>query len=222
MSSPTARGRHSSPMNHSGASSAVLLERASELARLEEAVVAAMAGKPRVVLVEGPAGIGKTELLRACSERAEEAGMRSLASRGGELERELGLGVARQLFEPLVGACERSGACRAPRRAAAQAAALFGFGQPDSAPLADEYASQSALYWLCVRLAERSPLTIVVDDLHWCDATSLRWLAYLVRRLEDLPILLAAARRTGEAGADRACWRESRQSPESASSGPRP
>jgi DNA-binding CsgD family transcriptional regulator len=43
---------------------------------------------------------------------------------------------------------------------------------------------------------------LAVDDLHWCDRPSLRFLAYLARRLEGMPILLAAAVRSGEPGVD--------------------
>lgn len=176
----------------------VLLERAPELAQLEEAVAATAGGAARVVLLEGPAGIGKTALLRAARERAERAGFRVLTARGGELERELGSGIARQLFEPLlVRACDAERA-RLLRRPAAQVAGLFGLdgGEPDAG--ADEFGSQNALYWLCARLAEQGPMMIAIDDLQWCDATSLRWLAYLTRRLDDLPILMALARRTDE------------------------
>ena len=41
-----------------------------------------------------------------------------------------------------------------------------------------------------------------VDDLHWGDRPSLRFLAYLVRRLEGQPVLLAATLRTGEPDTD--------------------
>src|SRR5260221_4575178 len=84
------------------ARSARLLERGSELALIEEAVAATAAGSPRAILIEGPAGIGKTALLRVARQGAERAGLRVLAARGGELERELSLGIERQLFEPLL------------------------------------------------------------------------------------------------------------------------
>lgn len=59
------------------------------------------------------------------------------------------------------------------------------------------------LYWLAVNLAEPG-LAVVVDDLQWADAMSLRWLVYLAARVEGLPILVAAAVRAGEpAGEER-------------------
>ena len=45
------------------------------------------------------------------------------------------------------------------------------------------------LYWLTVSLApQRAPLLLAVDDLHWADQPSLRFAAYLARRLDDLPV----------------------------------
>jgi predicted ATPase len=43
---------------------------------------------------------------------------------------------------------------------------------------------------------------LAVDDIHWCDRASLRFLAYLARRLEDLPIVLVASLRSSEPEAD--------------------
>lgn len=123
-----------------------------------------------------------------------------MTARGGELERELGLGIARQLFEPLLVRASRAERAELLARPAEAVARLFGLDDTESDPRADEYGSQNALYWLVARLAERSPVLISIDDVHWSDVTSLRWLGYLVRRLEDLPILLAVARRTDEPG----------------------
>lgn len=145
-------------------------------------MAAAAAGASRAVLLEGPAGIGKTALLQAARRRAEGEGLRVLAARGGELERDLSLGIARQLFEPLLlraSQAERAGLLEQP---AAGVARLFGLDDSEPDSRADEYQSQNALYWLVARLAERSPLMISIDDAHWSDLTSLRWLAVARRR----------------------------------------
>src|SRR5262250_776233 len=52
-----------------------------------------------VLLVEGGAGIGKTSLLGAATERAARAGHAVLRARGSELEAGFAFGVVRQLFE---------------------------------------------------------------------------------------------------------------------------
>lgn len=77
-----------------------LLERSVELARIESVLGGARDRGGGFVVVEGPAGIGKTELLAAARRSAADQGMRVLRSRGTELEREFAFGVARQLFEP--------------------------------------------------------------------------------------------------------------------------
>jgi DNA-binding CsgD family transcriptional regulator len=63
------------------------------------------------------------------------------------------------------------------------------------------------LYWLTANLADRGPLVLAVDDAHWADPPSLRFLGYLSRRLEGLPVLLIAAGRASDPeGED--LWRE--------------
>ena len=54
------------------------------------------------------------------------------------------------------------------------------------------------LYWLTANLAAEQPLLILVDDAHWADPPSLRWLAYLAQRLDGLPAALIVAARPGE------------------------
>ena len=58
------------------------------------------------------------------------------------------------------------------------------------------------LFWLAANLADRQPLLIAVDDLHWCDTPSLEWLGYLARRLEGAPIVVAVTFRPAEVEAD--------------------
>src|SRR5439155_21617044 len=79
-----------------------LFERDSDLAELAEALVRAGDGQGSVVAIEGPAGIGKTRLLRELRRTAEEADMEVLAASGGELERDFAFGVVRQLSEAVL------------------------------------------------------------------------------------------------------------------------
>jgi hypothetical protein len=134
--------------------------------------------------------------------------MRVFRSRGTELERDFAFGVVRQLFEPPL--AEASGAERADllQGAAGGAAALLGL---PGALLADSMPSSQVdpsftifhgLYWLCANLAAAGPLCLVVDDAHWADAPSLRYLAFLLTRLEELGVALAVAARPREVGTD--------------------
>ena len=71
------------------------------------------------------------------------------------------------------------------------------------APIVDpSFAVLHGLYWLCANLAARAPLCIVVDDAHWADTPSLRYLAFLLTRLEELAVALVVAARPSEPGAD--------------------
>jgi predicted ATPase len=75
-----------------------LLERDAQRAELEELLRDLALGHGALVLVEGPAGIGKTEVLRLAHSMAPGYEVEALQGKGGELEREFPFGVARQLF----------------------------------------------------------------------------------------------------------------------------
>src|SRR6266702_1652562 len=166
----------------------VILERDAELAALAAAVAAAEAGHGSLVLVEGPAGIGKTTLLRAA---CREPGARVLTARGLALEQGFGYGIVRQLLDPVRGEAGLMDG------AAGLAARVFAWAEPG--PVEDDvrYAAMHGLYWLVANLAARQPLVLAVDDAHWADAPSLRWLAHLAARVEHLPVALLLAVRDG-------------------------
>ncbi len=176
-----------------------LLERERELAELEVLTTGAAGGGGGFALIEGPAGIGKTRLLVEARREGEENGMLVLNARSGEFEAEFPYGVVRQLFEPVLGA---EGAA-SPLLAGAAAAAAPVF-DPESDPGTDggAFATLHGLYWLALNLAAEQPLMLTVDDLQWGDPASLRFLAYLSRRLEGTPILVAATLRNTDPGTD--------------------
>jgi DNA-binding CsgD family transcriptional regulator len=185
-----------------------LLERSEELARIESALAEARSGRGRFVVVEGPAGIGKTALLAAAWTAAADGGMRVLRSRGTELERDFAFGVVRQVFEPPLAEASELERADLLEGAAGVAAGFLGLpGAPatEGAPAAGvdpSFAVLHGLYWLCANLAAVGPLCVVVDDAHWADAASLRYLAFLLTRLEELDVALVVATRPHEAGTD--------------------
>jgi DNA-binding CsgD family transcriptional regulator len=187
------------------ARSVPLLEREEHIEQVERLLSGATEGRGVLVLFEGPAGIGKSRLLGVACERAEAHGVQVLRARGGELERDFSYGVVRQLFEARLTAQSEDERRRLLVGAARLAAPLFEFGEASEALAPGEDVSHTTLhglFWLTANLAERGPALLAVDDLHWCDSPSMRFLSYLARRLDGLPVVLAACVRTGEPGAD--------------------
>jgi DNA-binding CsgD family transcriptional regulator len=153
--------------------------------------------------VEGPAGSGKSALLAAVAGHAEAGGLRVLAARGSELERDLGFGAVRQLFEGAVGAAPSAEREELLAGAAAPAAWVVSAPvRPGAAAVGADggFAVPHAVYWLATNLSLRGPLLLAIDDLHWVDAASLRSLTYLARRIADLHIALVVALRPDEPG----------------------
>ena len=204
----------------------LLLERDRELGSLDRVLDEAAAGGGRTALVEGPAGIGKSRLLAELRTRAERAGMRVLGARGSELEREFPFGVVRQLFEPLLAdpAAREHWLVGAAAPADAVLDPLGAASEPSAAePLGDStFATLHGLYWLTANAAADGPLVLSLDDLHWCDRGSLRYLTYLVRRLEGLPVLVAATLRSTDPGTDPALIAEIANDPATISVRPGP
>jgi hypothetical protein len=181
---------------------AALLEREHELGRVRAALRAVGRSAGGALVIEGPAGVGKSRLLEAARLDASDVGVGVLNARATELEQGFPFGVVRQLFErPLLqaDADERE-------RWLAGAAALA-VDMVTGAPTAAEvpaagpsgsdpgYAWHHGLYWLASNLAADSPLVLVVDDLQWCDAPSASALAFIARRLEAQPLAVIVATR---------------------------
>jgi DNA-binding CsgD family transcriptional regulator len=184
-----------------------LYEREVELTALSLALAAARSGTGGLVLIEGPAGIGKSRLLAEARAMAGAVGMTVLAARGVDLERDAPLGVAADLFTAALAAAPAAGRAELLSGQAALAAALF---EPGALPAADPSALVRGLYWLTANMATNPPrsgaphgdgprgLLIEVDDAQWADQPSLSYLAYLAARIDELPTVLLIAVRSGE------------------------
>ena len=179
----------------------MLIERDRELGRIEGLLAVARDGRGGVVVVEGKPGIGKTALLAAARARASEVGIRALLAVAGELEQDLPFAVVRQLFEPVVRAADAAAREDLLAGAAGLAAPVFGVaGTVSAGDAAAMSGIMHGLYWVCSNLAERSPILLAIDDAHWSDGASLRFVSYLARRIADLPVLLVLASRPQPAG----------------------
>jgi DNA-binding CsgD family transcriptional regulator len=179
-----------------------LLERDAVLARIDERLRDTIAGDGSLLVLEGPAGIGKTRLVMAAGRRGRELRLQTLTARGSELERDFAYGLVRQLFEAPVVSASPSERAELLAGAAGRTAVLFGVAGPHDdaaeALLDPSFAILHGLYWLSANLARRSALLLCVDDVHWADHASLRFLHYLGRRLQELPIAVVAAARPAE------------------------
>ncbi len=178
-----------------------LVEREVELARMHRLLDQASNGVGAVGLVEGAAGIGKSEFLAALRAGAQARGYVVLSARGSEFEAEIAFGVARQLFEPMLRT-----ASAAERRRLLGGVAQVGaraLGVESGEPPADRFAAIHGLFWLCANQAERRPVVVAVDDAQWVDDPSLAWLGYLGRRAADLPLLLVLSLRWGDPDGER-------------------
>ena len=127
-----------------------------------------------------------------CATRRPRGALTVLRARGTELEQTLPYGIVRQLFERAVVRASPEERADALAGAAEHAAPVLEGGLTAPAAAADgdsAFAVLHGLYWLAANLAERRPLVIAIDDLHWADAASISWLAYLAHRIDGLPLL---------------------------------
>jgi predicted ATPase len=176
--------------------------RVEELQLLEAARVRAADGEPAVVLVGGEAGVGKTRLIAELTARCVVDGTRVLTGGcvpvGGEglpyasvvealrpLPDELGVDAVRELAGPSWRELARL---------------LPSLGEPEAGPAGQ--AAQARLFELLLgllaRLSERTPVALVVEDLHWADQSTRDLLAFLVRNLRRERLLLGVTYRSDE------------------------
>ena len=134
-----------------------LLEREDEIARISALLDAVGEGSGRLVLVEGPAGIGKTTLLKVARSAAADRGFATLNARCSLIEQEFAFGVARQLFERKVRALNGPARAELLSGAAALAEAVV-LGQRSVAPGSAPHARRSSP--LCMVCSGFAPISL--------------------------------------------------------------
>jgi DNA-binding NarL/FixJ family response regulator/tetratricopeptide (TPR) repeat protein len=177
-----------------------LVGRTDELDALEQALDELDRGRSGALELVGEPGIGKTRLLRELAARAEVRGQLVLSGSASELERDLPFSVFVDALDEYVEGLD-------PRQLAALAddvRAELAHVLPSLSELAggrelalqhERYRSHRAVRALLERLAETSPLVLVLDDLHWADSASVELLGALLRRPPAAAVLIAIARR---------------------------
>ena len=124
-------------------------------------------GRGGVLVLEGPAGIGKTALVGLAGELAHDAGLQRLRATGSELEAGFPFGVARQLLE---GSLDRLTAASAPRPSPGPPDWPTGSSAPARGSASEPtelHSAIHALFRLTMNLARDRPALITVDDAHW-------------------------------------------------------
>jgi len=195
-----------------------LIGREQELRAIISALKLATAGKPQLLLLGGEAGLGKTRLCRALTETCQADGILTLVGQALVQDQALPFGPFLDAFRRYYSNLARQDTKTIPPglpyflRLLPELAALF----PEAAPVAleiggmpaqqQQHLFQSILNGLRAEL-QHQPLTLILEDLHWADETSLELLAFLVRQLglnqptaSTEPLLLFATYRSDALG----------------------
>jgi DNA-binding CsgD family transcriptional regulator len=183
-----------------------LIGRDALLGAIEQLGEAVRAGErvPRVLLIRGEAGVGKSRLLAAARAQLARRGWSQLVVAAAEPDQPLPLGVVVALLRELCAVRSPAYVVAALGPSAAAIAPLLPELGPHlntdgSLTAADPAQSQRQLFHglaqLCVGLTERGPLLLVVEDAHWADAASLAGLHVLAGALGALPVLLVLTAR---------------------------
>jgi len=185
--------------------SQVMVGREEELTRLEDALLAACRGAGSVMIVAGDAGLGKSRLAGEVMQRADRIGAEVME--GSCSEAELALPYL-PFLEAIGNHLEATDLGRLRERLEPSATAELGhlfprLGAP-SGPMADSDSSQSrmrlyeAILALLRTAAEEKGLLLVIEDIHWADASTRELLDYVARRLRNSRIMLLATYRRDE------------------------
>lgn len=164
------------------------VERDAELAVVQAYLADCSSGSGGAIVVSGPIGVGKTELLRATAEAAAERGFGHLAAIGSQAERALPMGVLGQLFDKAD--LPEDVAARARRLLEAGALTASLHDREDESVQQTVTPVMHGLASVLLKLAERQPLLIAVDDAHMADVASLQCLRYLIRRIGRAAVLV--------------------------------
>lgn len=167
-----------------------LVGREDELAIVREFVL----GNARRLLIEGPAGIGKTALWEAAVRACAYAGARTLVSCPGEAEASFSFAALADLLDGV--SSKHLDALPTPQTRALEVAFLLREAEGEHS---HSHAVAAGFLSVLRLLAAESSLVIAIDDVQWADEASAAALGYALRRVNGEPIRFLFARRSGTA-----------------------
>jgi predicted ATPase/class 3 adenylate cyclase len=183
----------------------ILVGREDEVSTLEDALLAACRGEGSVVVVAGDAGMGKSRLCTELADRAERIGATVLEGSCSEADialpylpfleaigNYLSTGESAKLRERL-GVHVQELSKVFPQLAEAASPAANGAETPDARLRLFE-----AILALLGLASEERGLLLIVEDLHWADASTRELLDYITRRLRNRRMLVLATYRRDE------------------------
>ena len=147
----------------------------------------------------GSLGLGKSRLLRELETRADARGDLVLSGMGSEWEAAVPYGVASGTLADYLAALpapelDRLTAGLVPELLPALPSLAPADAHPAPAVEAERYRTHRALRTLLMRLAERKPVALLIDDLHWSDGETAELVAHLIRRPPPRTLLAVAFR----------------------------
>jgi hypothetical protein len=173
---------------------AQIFGRDAELRTISE-FVAQIPNAPGALVLAGPAGGGKTTLLRAGAATAGDQGFTVLRTIPARSDLRLAFAGLADLLEPHIGAV--IGELPPPQATALRIALLL---QEAPAHPAEPQVIAAAFRTALGVLAQSAPVLVVIDDLPWLDPPTSAALSFAIRRLTDEPVGLVCAQRTDQFG----------------------
>ncbi len=171
-----------------------LIGRESEWDRLRATWRQVLQGKPRVVLIEGESGVGKSRLAGDFTRWVTAEGGTVLRGHGFDVRVGLPFGA---MIEALRSGIDAPGLSGTDPQWLAEIARVVPelkqrfVGLPEIAPAstADSWRLFEGIAQMLLAISEETPVTVLIDDVQWCDADSCALLHFLVRKLEKAAVL---------------------------------
>jgi predicted ATPase len=154
-------------------------------------------GSSAVLVIHGEPGVGKSRLLTVVADEARRSGWTVAAGRAFALETGVPYALLSDALVPLLREMEPARLSLLTRGSEARLAQLFpglrSVGRAGGGEGAHP-ADRAELFWTFAEvlraMAERTPLLLLLDDLHWADASTLELLHFTARQVTRTPLVV--------------------------------